>query len=67
MELVILFVSQYSITLSRMSTLFRFSRPPSGRDLQFLFVPVENFSRIYAASPTGESVKAIPKHILFTI
>lgn len=62
-DVVMLLVSQYSMILSMSSTLFKFSKPPFDSDLQSLLVQVENFSRIYAARPIGESFRATPKLI----
>lgn len=43
------------------------SSPPSANSMNAGFVHVENFSRIYANNPTGESFNATPKRSIVSL
>ena len=61
MLVVILLVVQYTIILSkRCVKLYLSNKLPSPDFLYVGFVIVENFSKMYADKPAGESVRAMP-------
>lgn len=67
MLVVMLLLTQYIIILSNSSSSVNFSvKPPSSRSLYAVLVHVLNFSKIYAASASGEAVTAVPNEQCYT-